>query len=112
MNRQRLLLRGGGLILVILVGLLLAQSAAAQPGRSPVPEESPPLAEPAMSSAHYNIPWDVIANGGGVLTSSHYRLGQTIGQPAIGLMTSAHYRLHAGFWQMFLRTIYMPFVRK
>lgn len=112
MNQRRLLLWGGGLFLVIVLVLLVAQSVAAQPGRSPALEESPPFAEPVMSSANYNISWDVLANGGGVLTSSHYRLGQTIGQPAIGVMTSAHYRLHAGFWQMFLRTIYMPFVRK
>jgi hypothetical protein len=53
----------------------------------------------AMSSANYNLPWDVLSGGGGGRDSSSYRLGDTIGQPsAIGLSQSTNYRLGSGFW--------------
>ena len=54
----------------------------------------------AMSSANYNLPWDVLS-GGGIedRSSSSYILGDTIGQPsAIGPSQSDNYRLGSGFW--------------
>jgi hypothetical protein len=54
----------------------------------------------AMSSANYNLPWDVLS-GGGIenRSSSSYILGDTVGQPsAIGLSGSTNHRLGSGFW--------------
>ena len=53
----------------------------------------------AMSSANYDLPWDVLSGGGGDRSSSSYVLGDTTGQPsAIGLSESANYRLGSGYW--------------
>jgi hypothetical protein len=54
----------------------------------------------AMSSASYNLPWDVFS-GGGIenRSSDSYILGDTVGQPsAIGPSQSDSYRLGSGFW--------------
>ena len=54
----------------------------------------------AMSSANYDLPWDVFS-GGGIedRSSSSYILGDTVGQPsAIGPSQSDNYRLGSGFW--------------
>ena len=53
----------------------------------------------AMSSANYNLPWDVLSGGGGDRSSSSYILGDTMGQPSvIGPSESTNYRLGSGFW--------------
>jgi hypothetical protein len=53
----------------------------------------------AMSSANFNLPWDVLSGGGGGRSSSSYILGDTLGQPsAVGLSESTNYRLGSGFW--------------
>jgi uncharacterized protein YgiM (DUF1202 family) len=53
----------------------------------------------AMSSANYNLPWDVLSGGGGDRESGSYRLGDTVGQSsAIGPSESTNYRLGGGFW--------------
>ena len=54
----------------------------------------------AMSSASYNLPWDVLSSGGiENRSSSSYIMGDTLGQPsAIGLSESDSYRLSGGFW--------------
>jgi hypothetical protein len=110
MNRQRLLTWGGGLALLILVVLMAVQAAAARQDATPTLEGSPPLDNPAMSSASYVIPWDVLANGGGVMTSTNYRLNQTIGQASIGSMSSASFHAHAGFWQTLYSYLFLPMI--
>ena len=53
----------------------------------------------AMSSANYDLSWDVLSGGGGDRSSSSYVLGDTMGQPsAIGPSGSANYKLGSGFW--------------
>ncbi len=110
MNRQCLLSWSKGLVWAIPIVLAVALAVAVQPGRLPTLAETSPHVEPAMRSASYTVPWDVIANGGGVSTSTSFQLHHTIGQPAIGTMTSASYTLHAGFWQWVLYYIFMPLV--
>ena len=53
----------------------------------------------AMSSANYNLSWDVLSGGGGERSSAGYVLKDTTGQPsAIGPSQSTNYRLGSGFW--------------
>ena len=54
----------------------------------------------AMSSASYDLPWDVLSGGGGEgRSSASYVLGDTVGQSsAIGLSQSTSYRLGSGYW--------------
>lgn len=55
----------------------------------------------AMSSANYNLPWDVLSGGGGSRSSANYLLSDTTGQSAIGPSESTNYRLEAGCWSGF-----------
>ncbi|MBI5055621.1 MAG: hypothetical protein HZB61_03265 [Nitrospirae bacterium] len=56
-----------------------------------------------QSSAHYQIPTDVISGGGGGGGSANYTVGHTTGQStAIGESASANYKNQAGFWYTFL----------
>lgn len=66
----------------------------------PVPE---PVTEKVQrtTAAGYEIPWQVISNGGGRATSAGYILNGTIGQMAVGKGTSASYTLSSGYWQIF-----------
>jgi hypothetical protein len=57
----------------------------------------------AMSSAHYDLDWNVIGGGGGAAGSAHYSLNSTIGQ-VLGQGTSTSYKLTGGFWSI-LETI-------
>jgi hypothetical protein len=63
----------------------------------------------AMSSANYNLPWDVLSGGGGDRGSSSYALSDTVGQPsAIGLSQSTNYQLGGGFWYGVSPTTFIP----
>lgn len=52
----------------------------------------------AMSSASYNLPWEVLSGGGGSTSSTSYWLSGTAGQPVTGISHSASYRMESGFW--------------
>ena len=54
----------------------------------------------AMTSASYELSWDVLSSGGGGgRSSASYNLGDTVGQSsAIGLSESTSYRLGSGYW--------------
>ncbi len=110
MNRQCLLSWSKGLVWVIPIVLAVVPSVAVRLGGLPALAENSALARPAMRSASYTVPWDVISIGGGVSTSTHFQLQHTIGQPVIGTMTGASYTLPAGFWQLVLYNIFVPFV--
>jgi PKD repeat protein len=51
----------------------------------------------AMGSLNFNLSWNVIGGGGGVLSSPSYILGGTVGQ-ITGLSSSTSYKLQSGFW--------------
>lgn len=108
MKRRRLFRWGAALILVILMGVA-AQMAAAQSDSLAI---SPPDGA-AMSSTNYNLPWDVVANGGGVAASASFQLHSTIAQPGIGSLSSSNFRLHAGFWQaLAFENLYLPLIER
>jgi hypothetical protein len=88
---------------------MAVQVVAARSDQSSLPESSPPVS-PAMSSASFVIPWDVLANGGGVMTSTSFHLNDTIGQAAIGNMSSASFQCHAGFWQTLYSYLFLPII--
>ena len=53
----------------------------------------------AMSSLNYDLPWTVLATGGGDRSSASYVLGDTLGQSsAIGPSQSTNYQLGSGYW--------------
>jgi PKD repeat protein len=51
----------------------------------------------AMGSTSFDLSWNVMGGGGGVLTSPSYTMGSTVGQ-ITGLSTSTSYTLQSGFW--------------
>ncbi len=96
-----------------LAGLVLALlliSIITQPGSSLRAASTDLPAAPMSQSAHYNISWDAIGSGSGVLSSPNYRLRQTIGQPSTGNMTNPNYALHAGYWQWFYLKVFLPLI--
>jgi hypothetical protein len=63
----------------------------------------------AMSSANYDLPWDVLSGGGGDRSSSSYILSDSVGQSsAIGLSQSTNYQLGGGFWYGVSPTTFIP----
>ena len=65
-----------------------------------------------MSSTNFDLSWDVIGTGGGVITSDHFRVHATIGQPTTGWKTSTNFQQHTGYWQSFGFTynLYLPLI--
>ena len=61
-----------------------------------------PAAEDEPGEAtDYDIPWQVISNGGTDGSSTNFKLQGTVSQTAVGTGTSASYSLRHGFWQDF-----------
>jgi hypothetical protein len=51
----------------------------------------------AMGSAGFDLGWNVMGGGGGVMTSTSQGMGSTLGQVA-GTASSPNYQLEAGYW--------------
>jgi hypothetical protein len=94
-----------GLVLALLPVLIIAQ-----PGNSLGAASTNLPAAPMSQSAHYNLSWDAIGSGGGVISSPNYRLRHTIGQPSVGDMNAPNYAIHAGYWQWFYRKVFLPLI--
>ncbi|MFN2137844.1 MAG: hypothetical protein ACK2UK_17950 [Candidatus Promineifilaceae bacterium] len=61
----------------------------------------------------YNVPWDVVASGGAVMSSASYTVMGTTGQPVAGPSDSSSYTLFAGYWQTLedaVRELFLPAV--
>ena len=66
-----------------------------------------------MSSASYNLDWDVVASGGGVATSTSYIVRGTTGQPALGSKSSTNFQERSGFWVFdFIRDLFLPLIMR
>ncbi len=81
--------------------LILLVSAAAVSARQPevaTRTQTNSIAGQPMGSPHYQLDWNVSANGGGTVTSTHYQVSSTIGQPATGISGSSHFEVCSGFW--------------
>lgn len=101
------------LLLLALAGLLAGGLVIALAGR-PVQAQDPPLPGSAlgvqMRFTHFRLDWYVIGSGGGEISSAHFRMRSTIGQPAVGWKSSTHFQEHTGYWQPFIRRIFLPLV--
>ena len=65
-----------------------------------------------MSSAHYDVVWNVVASGGGDISSAHFQVSSTIGQPTIGEKSSTHYETCTGYWCWLdlVKEIFLPLI--
>ncbi len=101
------------LVLSILIVVLMAVISSTSTARA---EKQVLQAVPvgaSMTSASYDLTWDVVASGGETLTSSSYELMATAGQPALGTITSASYNLKSGYWLLdLIRKIFLPIIMK
>ena len=86
------------ILLVLVVGLLTI-GALATVNRSR-----------AQTSASYGLEWYVLSGGLGEMSSASYRLNSTVGQTMAGEFSGTNYNLYAGYWQIFLRRVYLPLV--
>jgi hypothetical protein len=68
----------------------------------------------AMSSANYRLDWMIplTNSGGGEASSTHYTAYYSVGQTAVGEASSTNYTVKMGFWQKFLRWIWLPLLQK
>ena len=67
-----------------------------------------------MSSANYGLDWliPLTSGGGGEAASAHYVATYSVGQTVIYQSDSAHYTANMGFWQVFLRRLWLPIAQK
>jgi hypothetical protein len=104
------------LIKVLVLITLLISAAAVSAGQSEAGRMDPAraLAEPLMGSPHYQLDWNIAANGGGTVVSTHYQISSTIGQPATGISGSANFEVCSGFWCKVLAffDLYLPVLPK
>jgi hypothetical protein len=85
------------------VTVFAGQTEAGQ-ARVGVPAGSP------MASAHFQVGWNIGANGGGVTGSTHFQVSSTIGQPVVGHSGSSNFDICSGFWCKVLAIfdVYLP----
>ena len=109
MNQKRYFTWGAALVLVLIAVLVCFRVVGAQTGPD-LTQEVAFAQFPGMDSASYSLDWDVLANGGEVMTSTSYRLQSTLGQNAIGTSSSVSYSLHGGFWQLLNYYLFLPII--
>jgi hypothetical protein len=103
-----------GIVIFLLLGagffltnqFVLAQSL--QTPDAPATQETTALAD--MTSSNFSLAWNVMGQGGGKISSAHFKVHSSIGQPAVGNMSSTSFKLHTGFWQNFIRKVFLPLV--
>jgi hypothetical protein len=97
--------------LVLITVTLSAMVAGAQ---QPPTDQARALAGPPMGSPHFQLNWNVSANGGGTVTSPHFQVSSTVGQPATGISGSSNFEVCSGFWCKVLAIfdIHLPIVNK
>ena len=79
MKRLSVSILAGFLIILLGVGIGVAQSTH-------------------KSSTNYSVPWDVNAAGGSEMASANYAINSTAGQTVIGPGSSGNYKIGAGYW--------------
>ncbi len=85
-------------LLVLIALLITAAAVSARQSEAARIDMARAVAGPPMGSPHYNLDWNVSANGGGTITSTHYQVSSTIGQPATGISGSNNFEICSGFW--------------
>jgi hypothetical protein len=91
------------IICILLAVVLLAVLAGAS---LPLPQETA-----AASSEGYVLTWSSLDGGGSVnLAGAGYALSGTLAQPDAQTWSSGHYQLHGGFWQEWLRYLFVPLI--
>ena len=102
-------------LLFILPIVLLAVVFSAVLAAASMPETRPgaqanTLTGPPLGSSHFQLDWNVAANGGGTVASTHFQVSATVGQPATGLSGSSNFELCSGFWCKVLAffELYLP----
>jgi len=114
-NMLRKLIRDHKILLVlsILIVVLMAVIGSTSTARAEKQVLQPVPVGVRMTSASYDLTWDVVASGGDTLTSSSYKLMATVGQPALGTITSTSYNLKSGYWLLdLIRRIFLPIIMK
>jgi len=53
-----------------------------------------------VAAQQYRCDWNVVDQGGGLMSSTSYRAMPSVGQTAIGLITSTGFQGFIGFWQI------------
>ena len=124
--KHRILMIGGGVLLVLLTAGVALPGKVKQAGEKaakiaatdrtkaieqktvtlpPATADSPrPIGQAQLPvattsrSATYEIKWQSINGGGGNIKSMNYEMQSSIGQSATGYATSANYQLGAGYW--------------
>lgn len=81
---------------------------ASQPAAGPARTDTP--LGPPMGSTHFQLNWNVLGNGGGIVSSSHFGVSSTIGQPTVGFSSSSNFEVCSGFWCKVLAVfkLYLP----
>jgi hypothetical protein len=101
------------LVLLMLIAVLMAIFGSTLTARAEKLALQPNRDGVNMTSASYDLTWDVVASGGETLTSSSYQVMATVGQPALGTTTSTSYNLKSGYWLLdLLREIFLPLIMK
>lgn len=85
-------------LIMALVLIAITISAVVAGAQQPPTDQARALAGPPMGSPHYQLNWNVSANGGGTITSTHFQVSSTIGQPATGISGSSNFEVCSGFW--------------
>lgn len=108
-----------GFVIGMLALVFLSQQVLAQEPQPTLPSEALAAAmlpnAPQMSSAHFNVNWNVVGTGGGDMSSPHFKISSTLGQPTVGHKSSPHYQTCTGFWcgaVDFVREIFLPLILK
>lgn len=101
------------ILVVVLVLVVFALAGRSSPAWAENQTVRPVAAGPAMSSASYNLDWDVTASGGGEMSSSSFTIKSTAGQAALGNKSSASYGEESGFWVLdFIRDLFLPLIMR
>jgi hypothetical protein len=101
------------LVLLMLIAVLISVIGSTSTARAEKLVLQPIRDGVNMTSASYDLTWDVAASGGETLTSSSYKVMATVGQPALGTITSTSYNLKSGYWLLdLIRELFLPIIMK
>jgi hypothetical protein len=107
MHKRKLLLILPIVLMAVVFSAVLV--AARMPEAGPAAQANT-LTGPPLGSPHFQLDWNVAADGGGTVASTHYQVSSTIGQPATGISGSSNFEVCSGFWCKVLAffELYLP----
>jgi hypothetical protein len=107
MYRRKLSLILAIVLITLTVSVVIAAARQPEPG---LVAQTDTLTGPPINSPHYELDWNITANGGGTVSSTHFQVSSTIGQPATGFSGSANFEVCSGFWCKVLAffELYLP----